>query len=81
MVIREVVAAMAFTSAIHGNVVSVDRAHNLVVIHHHAHAGMAMEMTMAVRMADPRALGRLRKGAFVELRCDEDQNPWVCVRR
>lgn len=74
-------AALAFVSAIHGDVVSVDRAHDLVVIHHHAHAGMAMEMTMAVRMADPRALGRLHKGAFVELRCDERQNPWVCVMR
>jgi Cu/Ag efflux protein CusF len=75
------IAMLAFASAIHGNVVSVDRAHNLVVIHHHAHAGMAMEMTMAVRMADPLTLAGLRKGAFVELRCDEGQNPWVCVRR
>jgi len=73
--------ALAFTSAIHGNVVSVDRAHALLVIHHHAHAGMQMEMTMAVRMADPRALAGLRRGQFVELRCDERQNPWVCVRR
>lgn len=74
-------AALAFASAIHGNVVSVDRPHNLLLIHHHAHVGMMMEMTMAVRMADPRALAGLRKGQFVELRCDESRNPWVCVRR
>lgn len=76
-----ILAALAFTAPVHGNVVSVDRAHDMLVIHHHAHAGMQMEMTMAVRMADPRVLARLRTGQFVELRCDERQNPWVCVRR
>ncbi|HEX3467533.1 MAG TPA: copper-binding protein [Candidatus Elarobacter sp.] len=74
-------AALTFASAIHGNVVSVDRAHDLLVIHHKAHAGMMMEMTMAVKMADRHALAGLRKGQFVELRCDESRNPWVCVRR
>ena len=73
-------AALAFTSALHGDVVSVDRAHNLVLVRHRAQA-MMMEMTMAVRMADPRALAGLRKGVVVELRCDERRNPWVCVRR
>ena len=73
--------ALAFASAIHGNVVSIDRAHDLLLIHHHAHAGMRAEMTMAVRMANPRELSAMRVGAFVQLRCDEARNPWVCVRR
>ncbi|HTJ25048.1 MAG TPA: hypothetical protein VMA36_02685 [Candidatus Limnocylindria bacterium] len=72
-------AAAAFTASIHGNVVSIDRVHNLLVVHHHAHEGMAMEMTMAVRLRDPRRLARLQKGEFVRLRCDQDVNPWVCV--
>ena len=74
-------AAAAFASAIHGHVVAVDRAHNLVTVHHAAHAGMAIEMTMVVRMRDPRLLAGLARGQFVRLRCDERQNPWVCVRR
>jgi hypothetical protein len=41
----------------------------------------ALALTAAVRMADPRALAHLRRGAFVKLRCDERPNPWVCVRR
>ena len=81
MVMRVSLAALAFTAVVHGNVVSIDPAHDLLVIHHHAQAGMQMEMTMAVRMADPRALAHLRRGAFVKLRCDERPNPWVCVRR
>lgn len=71
-------AALAVTSEVHGNVVSVDRVHNLVVIHHRAHAGMAMEMTMAVRMKDRAQLASLRPGQVVRMRCDERANPWVC---
>jgi len=66
---------------LHGAVVSVDRAHNLVVIHHHAQAGMAMDMTMAVRMRDRAALAHLKPGTTVQLLCDTVPNPWVCVRR
>jgi len=73
--------ALAFVAAIHGNVVAIDRAHGLVSVHHAAHAGMAMEMTMVVRMNDRRELARLRVGQFVRLQCDETRNPWVCVRR
>jgi len=73
--------ALAFVASIHGDVVAVDRAHNLISVHHSAHAGMRMEMTMVVRMHDPRELARLRTGQFVRLACDERQNPWVCVRR
>ncbi len=73
--------AFAFVAAIHGNVVAIDRAHDLVSVHHHAHPGMPMEMTMVVRMHDPRELARLRVGQFVDLKCDETRNPWVCVRR
>jgi Cu/Ag efflux protein CusF len=66
---------------VHGTVVSVDRAHNLVVVHHRAHAGMAMEMEMAVRMRDRSALAQLKPGTAVRLLCDQARNPWVCVRR
>jgi Cu/Ag efflux protein CusF len=74
-----VVAAAAYAAAVHGNVVSVDRAHDLLVVHHHAHQGMEMEMTMAVRLHDRHQLEGLRKGQFVHLRCDESVNPWVCI--
>ncbi len=64
---------------VHGNVVRYDRASGLLLVHHHAHAGMAMEMTMAVRLRDPRVAARLRPGQFVRLRCDARPNPWVCA--
>ncbi len=73
-------AAAAFVSAIHGTIVAIDRAHNLVSVHHAAHAGMALDMTMVVRMRDARELVVLKRGQFVRLRCDERANPWVCVR-
>lgn len=66
---------------VHGTVVSVDRAHNLVVIHHDAHAGMPMAMDMAVRMRHRSALAQLKSGMPVRLLCDQTVNPWVCVRR
>jgi Cu/Ag efflux protein CusF len=75
-----VIAAAAFVSAIHGTVVAVDRTRGLVSVHHRAHAGMMMDMTMVVRMRDRRELTLLKKGDHVELRCDERVNPWVCVR-
>ncbi len=64
---------------VHGNVVRYDRASGLLLVHHHAHAGMAMEMTMAVRLRDPRVAARLHPGQFVRLRCDARPNPWVCA--
>jgi hypothetical protein len=64
---------------VHGNVVRYDRASGLLLVHHHAHAGMAMDMTMAVRLRDPRAAARLRPGQSVRLRCDARTNPWVCT--
>jgi Cu/Ag efflux protein CusF len=73
--------AEPFTAAIHGNVVAVDRARGLLTVHHKAHAGMPIEMTMVVRMRDEHALASLKTGQFVHLRCDERRNPWVCVRR
>lgn len=63
---------------VHGNVVRYDRASGLLLVHHHAHAGMGVEMTMAVRLRDPRAAAHLRPGAFVRLRCDARPNPWLC---
>lgn len=79
MVNAVLLAAAAYSTSIHGNVVSIDHAHNLLVVHHYAQAGMNMEMTMAVRMHDPRQLNHLQKGEFVRLRCDQSTNPWVCV--
>jgi hypothetical protein len=64
---------------IHGNVVRYDRASGLLLVHHHAHAGMAMDMTMAVRMRDPRVAAHLHPGQFIRLRCDARPNPWVCT--
>lgn len=79
MVSPVLLAAAVYSASIHGNVVSIDRPHNLLVVHHHAHQGMGMEMTMAVRMHDPRQLDRVQKGEFVQLRCDQSANPWICV--
>ena len=79
--IAAVLAAALATTDVHGEVVSIDRAHNLVLVHHHSHSGMAMEMTMAVRLRDPRQLRTLKKGQFVHLRCDANANPYVCVKR
>jgi Cu/Ag efflux protein CusF len=76
-----VAAATLFTADLHGEVVSVDRAHRLVVVHHHAHEGMRTEMMMAVRLRDDRQLAALHKGQFVQLRCDPRSNPYVCVVR
>ena len=73
-------AATPYVAEIHGEVRSVDRAHNLLVIHHHAHEGMEMEMTMAVKMKDPRQLDGVRAGQTIKLRCDERRNPWICVK-
>ena len=75
-----IAATGPYVAEIHGVVRSVDRAHNLLVVHHQAHAGMAMEMTMAVKMKDPRELAGLRPGQTIKLRCDERRNPWVCVK-
>lgn len=75
-----IAAATPYIAHIHGEVRSVDRAHNLLVIHHRAHAGMEMEMTMAVKLKDPRQLASLRPGQTISLRCDERRNPWVCVK-
>jgi Cu/Ag efflux protein CusF len=79
MVTPLLLAAATYAASIHGNVVSIDRAYNLLVVHHHAHAGMGIEMTMAVRMRDPRQLERLQKGEYVKLSCDQSVNPWVCI--
>jgi Cu/Ag efflux protein CusF len=80
MVAPILLAASVYTASIHGNVISIDRAHNFLVVHHHAHAGMGTEMTMAVRMRDPGQLKGLQKGEYVKLRCDQRSNPWICVR-
>jgi Cu/Ag efflux protein CusF len=74
-------AATLFAADVHGEVVSVDRAHRLVMVHHHAHEGMRMEMTMAVKLRDDRQFATLHKGQFVRLRCDPNSNPYVCVIR
>ena len=76
-----VAAATVFTADLHGEVVSVDRAHRLVVVHHHAHEGMRMEMMMAERLRDESQLAALHKGQFVRLQCDPRSNPYVCVMR
>ena len=81
MIAAAAIAATLFNADVHGSVVSVDRAHNLVVVHHHAHEGMAMDMMMAVKMRDRHALDGLRKGQYVRLRCDARANPQVCVKR
>jgi Cu/Ag efflux protein CusF len=65
---------------VHGEVVSVDRAHQLVVVHHRAHSGMGMEMMMAVKLRDARQLAGVRKGQQIRLRCDPSANPYVCVK-
>lgn len=75
-----IAAASVFAASIHGNIVSIDRAHNLLVVHHRPHAGMGMEMTMAVRMRDSGQLKGLQKGEYVKLRCDDRSNPWICVK-
>ncbi|HYZ16560.1 MAG TPA: copper-binding protein [Candidatus Acidoferrum sp.] len=80
MVAPLLLAASLYNASIHGNIVSIDRAHNLLVVHHKPHAGMGMEMTMAVQMRDPSQLKGLQKGEFVKLRCDQNANPWICVR-
>jgi Cu/Ag efflux protein CusF len=80
--LASVVAAAALATAdVHGEVVSVDRVHHLVVVHHHAHDGMRIEMMMAVKLRDERQLKALHKGQFVQLRCDPRSNPYVCVVR
>jgi hypothetical protein len=71
-----VAAAAVFSADLHGEVVSVDRTHRLAIVHHHAHEGMRMEMTMAVRLRDDH---QLHKGQFVQLRCDPRSKPYVCV--
>ena len=76
-----VAATTLFTADLHGEVVSVDRAHRLVVVHHHAHQGLRMETMMAVKLRDERELSALHKGQFVRLRCDPRSNPYVCVVR
>jgi Cu/Ag efflux protein CusF len=81
VILAAAAAATLFTADVHGEVVSVDRAHRLVMVHHHAHEGMRMEMTMAVKLRDDRQLTTLHKGQFVRLRCDPRSNPYVCVIR
>lgn len=71
-------AAAPPVADLHGNVVRYDRDSGLLVVHHHAHAGMAMDMEMAVRLRDPHAAARLKPGQFVRLQCDARPNPWVC---
>lgn len=82
VILAAVVAATALATAdVHGEVVSVDRVHHLVVVHHHAHEGMRVEMMMAVKLRDVRQLEALHKGQYVRLRCDASSNPYVCVVR
>jgi Cu/Ag efflux protein CusF len=72
-------AAAAPSADLHGTVRGIDRAHDFLTVHHAAHAGMMMEMTMAVKLRDPRALDRLHVGDQVKLKCDASVDPWVCV--
>jgi Cu/Ag efflux protein CusF len=72
-------AAATPSADLHGTVRGIDRAHGLLTVHHAAHAGMAMEMTMAVKLRDPHAFARLHVGDHVQLRCDASADPWVCV--
>jgi len=75
-----VVAAAVALAEVHGEVVSVDRVHQLVIVHHRSHPGMGMEMMMAVKLRDPRQLAGLKKGQQIRLRCDPNANPYTCVK-
>ena len=77
--VAHAVHALAFVAAVHGNVTAIDSTHDLLTVHHHAHEGMAMEMTMVVKLKDAKRLATLREGEYVDLRCDQSRNPWVCV--